>query len=243
MTLLTAGINAPARARRLSFRTALNGVLVVAALLLATLSVPVVTGMLMDRLQTIPPIAPADLVAAAGDRAHCAIVILSAGRRHEAPEFGGETVDAVSLERLRYGALVARQTGLPVLVSGGLASPDEAALARLMAEELKQDYGIDARWLEDRSANTMENARFSAAILHQAGIERILLVTHAWHMRRSLGAFGRLGLTVVPAPTAFYTPPPSVARLLPSMTALRMSFYALHELIGQVWYAIRYQAA
>jgi uncharacterized SAM-binding protein YcdF (DUF218 family) len=167
-------------------------------------------------------------------------VILAAGRRAYAPEFGGETVDGLTLERLRYGAVVTRATGLPVLVSGGLGSGDAPSLAAMMAQVLHDEYGIEARWREGESSTTMENARFSAALLRKERIGRILLVTHAWHMQRAASAFRASGLAVIAAPTAFYRPSDLLTGLLPDMGALRMSGYALHELIGSAWYAVRY---
>ena len=49
-----------------------------------------------------------------------AIVILGGGVRRNAPEYGGDTVGRLTLDRVRYGAFVARATGLPVLVTGGV---------------------------------------------------------------------------------------------------------------------------
>ena len=90
----------------------INGIVIV-------LSLPLGSDILIGRLQIFPALTAADLKKI-GQTPPLAIVILSAGRRTYAPEFGGETVDALALERLRYGADVARQTQLPVLVSGGL---------------------------------------------------------------------------------------------------------------------------
>jgi uncharacterized SAM-binding protein YcdF (DUF218 family) len=170
-----------------------------------------------------------------------AVVILSAGRRTYAPEFGGETVDALGLERTRYGAHVARETGFPVLVSGGLATPDDPPLALLMADVLR-DYGIVTKWQESRSSNTAENAIYSSGLLKQAGISRVLLVTHAWHMDRARAAFAANGMTVIPAPTAFHRGGRfgDFGGLVPSVEAFRVSRFALHERVGRVWYAIRY---
>jgi uncharacterized SAM-binding protein YcdF (DUF218 family) len=51
--------------------------------------------------------------------------------------------------------------------------------------------------LEDRSLNTAENARFSAALLTELGAQRIFVVTCDFHMRRALSEFGRLGFDVL----------------------------------------------
>lgn len=212
-----------------------------AATIALLLSLPLVSDFLIERLQVFPPITREQRA----DAAHgppCAIVILSAGRRAYAPEFGAETVDGLSLERVRYGARLVRQTGLPVLVSGGSLGPKEPSISYLMADALVGDYDVHPRWLEVRSLNTAENAIFSADILKRAGIRRVILVTHAWHMPRARAAFEANGITVIPAPTAFYVPTRMTLweKFVPSMTAFRMSGYAIHEIIGSGWYAMRY---
>jgi uncharacterized SAM-binding protein YcdF (DUF218 family) len=115
-------------------------------------------------------------------------------------------------------------------------------LAELLAATLSQDYGIRSRWLESESTNTAENAIFSSRILKQEGISRIVLVTHAWHLQRARAAFMANGMSVTPAPTAFYRPVRRtfLDRLIPSISALRMSGYAVHESLGIAWYAFRY---
>ena len=218
------------------------GVLGISAVV-TLLSLPVTTQFLMDHLEVFPPITVSTLTAAMRDPPG-AIVILSAGRRVYAPEFGTETLDELSLERVRYGALLARATRLPVLVSGGLGGEGRPSLAQLMADALRSDYGIAARWLESRSVNTAENAILSSEILRSAGIKRVILVTHAWHMKRANAAFIANGISVLPGPTAFYGPAGNEDSLLrffdPDVKSLRMSAFALHEIIGSQWYRLRY---
>jgi uncharacterized SAM-binding protein YcdF (DUF218 family) len=213
------------------------GAFVVAVYLLST---PVSSALLMERLQIFPPIRSQELTAVAADP-HTAIVILSAGRRSYAPEFGGETLDALSLERARYGALLAKRTGLPVLVSGGLGTPGHPALADLMASALESDYGVHVKWRETRSRNTAENAIYASQMLRRDHIDRVLLVTHAWHMRRAKRAFEREGLVVMAAPTGFIDTgdTPALDDFLPSAPALSATAYALHEIVGYLWYEVR----
>jgi len=206
------------------------------------LSLPVVSAALIDSLQVFPALRPAE-IRALNSGPPAAIVILSAGRRIYAPEFGGETADEITLERVRYGAKLARETHLPVLVSGGAPQAETVPLAKLMADLLRTDYGIDAKWQESRSVNTAENAIFSAEILKRAGIGRAVLVTHAWHMKRAYAAFVANGMSVVAAPTAFYGRPARRTLsyyIAPNMRAFRDAGYALHEIVGGYWYAIRY---
>jgi uncharacterized SAM-binding protein YcdF (DUF218 family) len=132
-----------------------------------------------------------------------AIVIVGGGRDSFAPQYGAQTVNKFTLERLRYGARLARRYQLPVLLSGG-SLYGGLSEAELMASALKQDFLLDAvMWQERQSRNTRENAQYSAEYLRALGIEKVFLVSHAWHMPRAMAEFSAQGLSVVPAPTGF----------------------------------------
>lgn len=216
------------RSRRLGLALAWGGLLL--ALLLVTPG-PV------NRLLT--PLEPPPLeLSAIGDAG--AIVVLAAGKRQNAPEYGGETINRLSLERLRYGARLARDTGLPLLVTGG-APTGGLAEADLMALSLQQDFGLAPRWVENASRDTRQNAELSAALLRKAGIQKVLLVTHAAHMRRAQEAFESAGLEVVAAPTAWLGQAVENAedRLhLPSASAAYAGWFALHEWLGLLAYRL-----
>ena len=120
-------------------------------------------------------------------------------------------------------------------------SPTEAAVMR---EVLARDFGVDARWLEDESRNTVENAEFSARILLPQKVSRIILVTSAFHMRRSLLAFERAGFVVLPAPVNPISSPP-VRRwgdYIPNAPALLRSYYAFNEMGGILYAQLRMAA-
>jgi uncharacterized SAM-binding protein YcdF (DUF218 family) len=160
-----------------------------------------------------------------------AIVILGGGdARSAAPEYGGSPAPGpVLLERVAYGALIARRTGLPVLISGTLreTAAMRAALAR--------DFGIPVRWMEDRSGDTFQNAANSARLLRAAGLSRIVLVTSAAHAWRAAHEFASAGLDVVAAPVGVWAPRESgFARWLPGPSALLRSSAALYELLGDL---------
>jgi uncharacterized SAM-binding protein YcdF (DUF218 family) len=195
------------------------------------LSTPYLAERLLDALK--PPPAPI-----AGDQAD-AIVILSGGVHRDSLEYGGDTVGRLTLERVRYGAWLARQTGKPVLVTGGAPSGGLAE-GPLMRAVLEREFGIPVRWVEDRSDNTRENARYSAELLKAAGVGRIFLVSHAWHLKRAMPEFERAGLKVVPAGIGYASVErPDVLDFLPSARGLQDSYYAMHEGIGLIWYRIR----
>lgn len=171
-----------------------------------------------------------------------AIVIIGGGARQAGRELPQtEFVKSNTLERLVHGAWVARLTGLPVLVSGGVPSAGRSSEAVLMKRTLQTSLATPVRWLEDASRDTAGNARLSARILHAAGVNRVILVTHAYHMPRARTSFERAGLQVLPAPHGFAgsASDANLRSLLPSGEAALTAYRASHELLGRLWYALR----
>ena len=172
-----------------------------------------------------------------------AIVVLAAGNVHAAPEYGGADIpDDIALLRLRYAAHLQHATGLPLLASGGNGEPDKGIppKASTMARALREDFRTPVAWTEERSADTTQNAVYSAAILKAAGVRRVLLVTHAMHMPRAERAFAAAGLEVVAAPTMFYSRSTlSPLMFVPGWSGMFRSYYATHEWIGLAWQRLR----
>lgn len=218
--LVVAGL-ALARYRRILGRflvgASLTGLLI--------LSTPWMAGFLMSSLQKYPPIDYTQL-------AKCqAIVVLGGGIYRDAPEYVGDTIGFVSLERLRYALHLNKLSRLPILATGG--SPEgglpEALTMRTSAES---DFGGHIQWIEEQSVDTLSSARLSAALLNEQGVKRIALVSHAWHLPRAVANFEAAGLTVMPAPMGFSRSNTDAWALLPSASALAASSRALHEWLG-----------
>ena len=170
-----------------------------------------------------------------------AIVILGGGTYFHAPEYARQdTVNEQTLMRLRYGAKLQRETGKPILVTGGKPLGNHLSEAQQMRAVLEQDFRVPVRWTEETSDNTFENAHHSFRMLQAQGIRRIYLVTHAWHMPRAADVFRRAGFEVVEAPTAFTTRyQTDLLAFLPRAEALRDSKIFMHEVIGLVWYRLK----
>ncbi len=170
-----------------------------------------------------------------------AIVVLGGGTYFHAPEYGGkDTISEGALVRLRYAARLYRETGKPVLVTGGAPLGNDLPEAAQMKQALEGEFKVPVRWTEGASDNTLENARLSRKILEQEGIKRIYLVTHAWHMPRAVRTFEAAGFEVIPAPTAYTTRyQTDLLAFLPNADALRGSRIFMHELIGMLWYKIK----
>ena len=203
-------------------------VLMLSALL--ALSMPSVSALLLASLDP-------GAVAASGQPA--AIIVLG-GDVERTTDPAQPDIGALSLERVRAGAALHRRTGLPLLVTGGLVGDTEVAIGALMARSMTEDFQVPVRWTEAASRDTWENARLSAPMLQAAGIGHVYVVTHAWHMRRSLLAFRQAGLDPTPAPVR-QDPVPQWgwSGFLPRASAWQRSYYALHEWVGLLYYQVR----
>jgi len=199
------------------------------------LTLPLVSSYGVRTLQVHPPLSP-DVTQLDAE----VIVVLSADFHADLPEYGVDVPGPLSLERCRYGAYLARRTGLPLLVSGGVLRPDRPAISVRLAAYIEGELGVSVRWTEERSRTTHENALFTAELLRAAGIDRVALVSHAWHLPRAVSAFERTGLSVLPAPTAPAAPPQDWQHgLVPSAESFQLSVRVLHEWVGRLWYAAR----
>jgi uncharacterized SAM-binding protein YcdF (DUF218 family) len=169
------------------------------------------------------------------------IVVLGGGRRTFAPEYGVSTLNERSLDRLRYGVWLAKETGLPLAFSGGVghgaaAGASEAEIAARVAE---REFGRPLKYVEAGSRDTHENANKTLALLQPAGVEQIVLVTHGYHMTRAVANFERAvagrRITVLPAPMGL----PASGRLrmadwLPSAAGFEQTRLVLHEWMGRM---------
>ena len=211
-----------------------RALLVTAFALLWLLATPFVSDALMRQLEGAPDAVdtrtqPAD-----------AIVVLGGGTYFRAIEYGADTVGERTLARLRYAAKLQRETGKPILVTGGKPLGNAFSEGAQMKAVLQQEFIVPVRWVEGDSDNTAENARLSYARLAPFGIRRIYLVSHAWHLPRAARAFRSAGFEVVPAPTAFTTRyRTDLLTFVPNADALRDSRWFMHEVIGMLWYRLK----
>lgn len=198
------------------------------------LSTPAISRQLLQSLEQTPPVTTPNPKAQA-------IVLLGGGRYFNAPEFDGNTtISNYALERTRYAAHLSRRTSLPILASGGAPDGPGKPEGELLENALEQDFKVPVRWVESVSSNTSDEARECWQILSREGITQIYLVTHAWHMPRSVAAFKKAGFTVTPAPMGYTTNAPSTAlEWVPHSNALNTSRTAIREYIGLLWYQIK----
>jgi uncharacterized SAM-binding protein YcdF (DUF218 family) len=187
------------------------------------LSTPVVADALARLAEHYPPL---ELRSTAGAQA---IVILGGGgQRLFAPEYNGPAAEPMLLERLSYGAYIAGKTGLPILVTGFQKEADT------MRDTLLRNFGVGPRWVDDQAYDTFDNARNSVRLLKADGVNRIVLVTNASHMWRSVHEFTAAGIEVVPAPSGVLARREvGPSRFVPNPDALLRAHVAIYELLGE----------
>ena len=206
---------------------------------LIAVSLPIVKLGLFNVLETYPPLSKAQLARPSAQ----AIVILGGGMSPKTAEYDyQDSINGYALERIRYGAYLQQKTGLPVLVTGGQVFHKFTPEGELMQKTLLQEFHTPTRWVENKSKNTMENAIFSQSMLNRDKIKRIYLVTHAWHMPRSVAAFQKTGLEIIPAPMGFESGSRGIGYgdFLPNAHSLAKISLWTHEVLGALWYRFRY---
>ena len=205
------------------------------------MSLPVVVEWSADRLEREPPLAREEW-STLGQRAD-AIVVLGSGREHGDVAWGADQPTGIGLERQRYAARLAKASGLPVLASGGLHYGIPPTEAQMMAESLRDDFGVTVRWQEGKSRTTWENAQFTAQLLLPQGVKRVVIVTHAAHMPRAVWSFRKAGFDVVAAPMGFLGGDNArpLGGWLPESKSIWQSGQLMNEAVGQIGYSLFYR--
>lgn len=209
---------------------------------LYAMSLPITVEYAARALETEPALTPAQWPTL---KQHTdAIVVLGGGREVNDPAWQADQPSLMAMQRLRYAARLAKASDLPILLTGGLHFAQPPSEAQIMADSLQQDFNITARWLEKNSRTTWENAQYTAKILHAEGIQRVVLVTNAWHMQRARWSFEQFGFEVISAPVGFLSGPNGrpLNGWLPEGKAMWQNTALLNEVVGGVLYRLTYSA-
>ena len=157
-------------------------------------------------------------------------------------------------DRLLYGVKLYKDGAAPyILLTGGRIEwyGGNSSEAEDMATVMEV-MGVprDALLLESRSLNTYENAVYTKEILDRRNIKKIILVTSAAHMPRSLAIFKKQGIDAIPAPTDFMVSDRNLVEneistesriisLFPNPESLARTTQILKEYIGTFIYHLR----
>ena len=152
---------------------------------------------------------------------------------HALNEAAERLTEAASLARRYPNAKIVFTGGATEILSAPTMGADAAGL-------VLEDFGLggDRLLLERKARNTWENAVYAKALARPKPGERWLLVTSAWHMPRSVGAFRKAGFAVEPWPVDYRTAGPwDAVRLFEApMEGMRRLEFVLHEWIGLIAY-------
>jgi uncharacterized SAM-binding protein YcdF (DUF218 family) len=198
------------------------------------------TAIFLERVVLRPPLAinPQEVTQTFKIERVQAIVVLGGGQQSASREYGKAALSEASAQRVHYGAMLAKQTGLPLAFSGGVgwsavsdagSNTEADAASRWLAQ-----LGLPPlRYADAQSKDTAGNAQATAALLKKDGITRIALVTHASHMPRALKEFQSTDLKALPAPIHFLEAEEGMGLdWFPSGKGLRNTRRVFHEILG-----------
>ena len=213
-------------------------ILAMTAILILVVATTLPLGMLLiSPLENRFPQPPADLAPPEG------IIVLGGAINDPVSTVRGQTVFDEGGERLTEAVILAKRypQARVVYTSGSASFTPTTSTEALDARKLMSQMGIapERITIEDRSRNTDENARFTAAIVHPDPSQRWLIVTSAFHMPRAMGIFEKAGFNAVAYPVSFYTLGSLSGDLRLSFKSernLRVFETAVHEWIGLAAY-------
>ena len=173
-----------------------------------------------------------------------AIVVLSGGAWPPDPRQPYSILLTSSIVRVRHAAwLYETGTQVPVVVCGRhfTVAPEAPPVSDLMEEALI-GWGVSPSdiWKESEGTSTYSQSLAAGAILRANGIDRILVVTEAYHMRRAIGCFRRQGFDASPAPCGFRGVPDPIhfSHFLPGYQAILLNEEALREMAALAVYRL-----
>jgi len=156
-----------------------------------------------------------------------AIVILGGGN------FSLTSLTEDTLNRVLTGYIVYKKTKLPIIVSGG-SFEGKISDANAMAYVLKE-MGVEPEKIieENKSKDTAQNAFYVSQICKTKGFKKLILVTSAYHLKRSKKLFERTGLKILPYPADskrknYY----NIYSFLPKFSTFATSSKAIREYIA-----------
>jgi uncharacterized SAM-binding protein YcdF (DUF218 family) len=133
------------------------------------------------------------------------IVLLGRGVREKAPDLSGLGSPSDGyLTRIVTAVRLQKRLNIPIIVSGTETTNGESAADHIVKRFLI-DLGISAKGIiiEGKSRDTFENAKLTQEICARLGFKNPILVTSAYHLKRSSMIFKKVGLEVRPFPAGF----------------------------------------
>ena len=133
------------------------------------------------------------------------VIMLGGGAFPDTPDVSGAgTLCSAPANRLLTAVRLQRKLNVPIILSGGQVYSDSGPEA-VIAKRILMDLGVpeDKIIVESKSVNTTQNAKFSTELMRQRGLTKPILVTSAFHMRRSVLNFAKNGVEVTAYPADY----------------------------------------
>ncbi|MFP4021356.1 MAG: YdcF family protein [Halanaerobium sp.] len=168
------------------------------------------------------------------------IVVLGGGLNYHSSEEAEPSIH--SMQRLVRGYQLQRRLKTPLLYSGGIALGQKKISEADAAADFLETLGMESEFYisEDRAQTTFENAAYLKKWLEENEVDKIYLVTSAYHILRSAAVFRAQNISVLPVHSGFiYDHQFSWLDYLPNRGALSANLSALHEWVGLTWYYLR----
>ena len=173
------------------------------------------------------------------------IILLGGGIIDRVPDFSGFGIPTDSmLARIVTAVRVQKKLDIPIIVSGGRIYPSMSSEAQI-AKRFMIDLGVAEEQIiiEENARDTYENAKYTGEICLKKNYRKPILITSAFHMKRALLSFRKIGLDVIPYPAGFRSKNVQIFGwfgYLPNSGSLKGSSDALHEYLGILYYRLAY---
>ncbi|MBA4137861.1 MAG: YdcF family protein [Opitutus sp.] len=196
-------------------------------------SLPFVSNALLGSLENVYP------VRSIGSLAEADAVLVLGGIMSPSKDPGFVTEWSEAVERFEAGvAIVQRDKARLLLFTGDTRGSEGTALQR---EALIRGVPASRVNVIGAVGNTADEAEQLKRYCAQHGLKRVVLVTSAWHLPRSMRQFRGAGVEIVAFPVDFRTMPNRQLRYLdylPTAQALEKTELALRECYGIAFYTV-----
>jgi uncharacterized SAM-binding protein YcdF (DUF218 family) len=210
---------------------------VAGVLILYVSSVPIIGDSLLKPLEDRFP-----RLEVAGAPSADAIVVLS-GMLHKSRSNTGALEWSEAVDRFEQGIALMKAGKAPLLIfTGGRLPWSNQRITegqQLQSAALARGIPASSIIVTEEVGNTADEAKAVRKIVEQRKLQRIILVTTAYHMPRAEYLFRTRGVPVLPFPTDYntrYNEPVSVLDFLPQAGALGNTETALRETYGRLYY-------
>lgn len=173
------------------------------------------------------------------------IILLGGGIIDGVHDFSGIGTPTDSmLSRIVTAVRLQRKLDIPIIVSGGKIRENISSEAQI-ARRFLVDLGVAEGkiLIEENARDTYENAKYTRDICLTRNFQKPILVTSAFHMKRALLAFKKVGLDVAPYPAGFRSKNAQEVEwlsYLPRAGSLEAASDAIHEHLGILFYRLAY---